>query len=129
MNAYDQGPALDAPEFESSEEPRRRKAKAPARRGSARLMAGLLVLSALPLAFGALRLTQLAGGPAIMPARAGFDASPLPVVLHLASATVYAILARSSSHQDSGGAGRAGTAPPGGSWLDAGWWSGCPGCG
>ena len=91
-NAYDQGPALDAPEFERSEEQGQRKAKAPAKRGSAWLMAGLLVLSALPLAFGALRLTQLAGGAEIMPARDRFDASPLPVVLHLASATLYAIL-------------------------------------
>jgi uncharacterized membrane protein len=49
----------------------------------------LLVLSALPLIFGALRLTQLAGGAEMMPAQERFDASPLPVVLHIVSAAVY----------------------------------------
>ena len=64
-----------------------------AQRGSATwLVAGLLVLSVIPLISGALRLTQLAGGAEIMPARARFDASPLPVVLHIVSAAVYSIL-------------------------------------
>jgi uncharacterized membrane protein len=52
----------------------------------------LLLLSAIPLAAGAVRLTQLAGGAAITPANARFFASPLPVVLHIVSAFVYAIL-------------------------------------
>ncbi|AJY77541.1 DUF2306 domain-containing protein [Paenibacillus beijingensis] len=54
--------------------------------------AALLVLSAVPLAAGAFRLTELAGGAEISPANARFFASPLPVVLHILSASVYAIL-------------------------------------
>jgi uncharacterized membrane protein len=52
----------------------------------------LLVLSAVPLAAGAFRLTELAGGAPITPANARFFASPLPVVLHIVSASVYSIL-------------------------------------
>ena len=45
-------------------------AKAPARAGSAGWLmpAGLLLLSSLPIAAGALRLTQLSGAAEIMPA-------------------------------------------------------------
>ena len=55
--------------------------------------AALILLSAIPLTAGALRLTQLAGGATITPANARFFASPLPVVLHIVSVSVYAILA------------------------------------
>jgi uncharacterized membrane protein len=41
---------------------------------------------------GAFRLTGLAGGPQIIPADARFSASPHPVVLHIVSAAVFAIL-------------------------------------
>ena len=54
--------------------------------------AALIMLVAIPLAAGAFRLTQLAGGAEITPANARFFASPLPVVLHIVSASVYAIL-------------------------------------
>jgi uncharacterized membrane protein len=50
------------------------------------------VLSVVPLASGAFRLTQLAGGAEITPANARFFASPMPVVLHIVSAAVYSIL-------------------------------------
>jgi len=53
---------------------------------------GLLLLSAIPLVAGAVRLTELAGGAAITPSNARFFASPLPVVLHIVSVGVYAIL-------------------------------------
>jgi hypothetical protein len=68
--------------------------KAPARTGSAEWLvpAALLMLSAIPLISGALRLTQMAGGPEIMPANPRFLASPLPVVLHIVSVSVYSIL-------------------------------------
>jgi uncharacterized membrane protein len=52
----------------------------------------LLVLSIVPLAAGAVRLTELAGGVEITAANARFFASPLPVVLHIVSAAVYALL-------------------------------------
>ena len=69
------------------------KTKGPAKARSAKwLVAALLVLSAIPLAAGAFRLTQLAGGAAITPANARFFASPVPVVLHIVGAAVYAIL-------------------------------------
>ena len=55
-------------------------------------VAALLLLSVIPLAAGAFRLTELAGGAEITPANARFFASPLPVVLHIVSASVYAIL-------------------------------------
>ncbi|MGM0881406.1 MAG: DUF2306 domain-containing protein [Bacillota bacterium] len=55
-------------------------------------MTALLVLSAIPIIAGAFRLTELAGGAEITPANARFFASPLPVVLHIVSAGVYAIL-------------------------------------
>ena len=51
------------------------------------LIAALLLLSAIPLAAGAFRLTELAGGAEITPANARFFASPLPVVLHIVSAS------------------------------------------
>ena len=70
------------------------KAKAPARKGSAEwlVIAGLLVLSFIPLAGGAFRLTQLTGGAVITPANARFFAMPLPVIVHIVGASMYAIL-------------------------------------
>ncbi|MCE7980429.1 MAG: DUF2306 domain-containing protein [Caldilinea sp. CFX5] len=56
------------------------------------LVAGLILLSAIPLAAGAFRLNQLANGAAITPENARFFASPLPVVLHIVSVSFYAIL-------------------------------------
>ncbi len=52
----------------------------------------LIMLSVIPLAGGAFRLTQLAGGTPITPANARFFASPLPVLLHIMSVTLFAIL-------------------------------------
>ena len=105
------------------------KPKAPRKARSAKwLVAALLLLSTFPLVAGAFRLSQLAGGAAITPANARFFASPLPVV-HIVSASVYAILGRSSLRTASGTAGRAGTAGLGGSWCSAACWLGFPGCG
>ncbi|HET6262685.1 MAG TPA: DUF2306 domain-containing protein [Chloroflexia bacterium] len=50
------------------------------------------MLSSIPLAGGAFRLTDLGGGAEITPANARFFGSPLPVVLPLESAGVYAVL-------------------------------------
>ncbi len=71
-----------------------RTAKAPATAGSVGWLvpAGLLLLGALPVAAGALRLTQLSGAADIMPANPRFSALPLPVVVHIVSATVFASL-------------------------------------
>jgi uncharacterized membrane protein len=55
-------------------------------------VAGLLVFSAMPLAGGVFRLTQLIGGAVITPANARFFASPQPVVVHIVGAAVYALV-------------------------------------
>ena len=52
----------------------------------------LLVLSAIPVAGGAFRLTQLSSGATITPDNARFFASPLPVVLHIVSVSLYSVL-------------------------------------
>jgi uncharacterized membrane protein len=54
--------------------------------------AGLILVSAVPLADGAFRLTELAVGAEITPGNAKFLASPVPIVLHLVSASVYSVL-------------------------------------
>jgi uncharacterized membrane protein len=67
--------------------------KARAKTGSAKgLIAGLFLLSGIPLAGGAVRLTELFGGAVITPANARFFAMPVPVVLHILSASVFALL-------------------------------------
>ncbi|MDO8754659.1 MAG: DUF2306 domain-containing protein [Anaerolineales bacterium] len=54
--------------------------------------AGLIVLSVIPLTFGVIRLIQLINGAEITPANARFFASPAPVVIHIISAAIYALL-------------------------------------
>jgi uncharacterized membrane protein len=54
--------------------------------------AALVALSAIPLTAGTLRLIQLAGGPAIIPADHRFASFPLPLVVHIVGATTYALV-------------------------------------
>ena len=61
-------------------------------RGVWRLPAALIFLSIIPLIFGALRLNELASGAEITPDNARFFASPTPVVLHIVSSGLYALL-------------------------------------
>lgn len=70
------------------------KAKAPATKGSAEwlVVAALLLLSFIPVASGVFRLNQLTVGAEITPANARFFASPLPVVIHIVSSSLFAIL-------------------------------------
>jgi uncharacterized membrane protein len=93
-NIYDKSRACDVPQFDKLGKPGPQKTKAPARTGSAAWLvpAALILLSVIPLAAGAFRIIQLASGAEITPANARFFASPLPVVLHIVSASVYAIL-------------------------------------
>lgn len=93
-DVYDKGRTFDGPQFNKPGELTPQKTQAPSRPVSAGWLvpAALLMLSAIPLISGALRLTQLAGGPEIMPANPRFLASPLPVVLHIVSVSVYSIL-------------------------------------
>jgi uncharacterized membrane protein len=52
----------------------------------------LVALSAIPLTAGTLRLVQLAGGPALIPADHRFAGFPLPLVVHILGATVFAVV-------------------------------------
>jgi hypothetical protein len=56
------------------------------------ILAGLLLLSAVPVIAGAVRIVELTGNAEITPQNARFFASPLPVVLHIVSVTLYSIL-------------------------------------
>ncbi|HSI93325.1 MAG TPA: DUF2306 domain-containing protein [Jiangellaceae bacterium] len=57
-----------------------------------RVPIALVALGTVPVIAGSLRLVELAGGTGAMPSDARYDASPLPVVLHIVCATVFAIL-------------------------------------
>ncbi|TFC51214.1 DUF2306 domain-containing protein [Cryobacterium shii] len=53
---------------------------------------GLILLSLIPLLAGAARLTELTGGAASTPQNARFLDSPVPVVTHIVSVTVFSLL-------------------------------------
>jgi hypothetical protein len=92
-NTYGERQAPDVPQHNEPATPTSQKSNTPAKSRSAKwLIAGLLFLSAIPMAAGAVRLTRLTGGAEITPANARFFASPLPVVLHIVGASVYAVL-------------------------------------
>lgn len=63
----------------------------PARQRNWLVPAALVALSAIPLTAGALRLVQLAGGPGVAP-DVRFEDFPAPIVVHVLSAAVYALL-------------------------------------
>src|SRR3954471_17486856 len=96
-NVYDEGQAPGAPQVnaigavgtaQTVGKPAPQKRRTPAKSGSAKwLIAGLLFLSVIPMAAGALRLTQLTVGADVTPANARFVASPVPVVAHIVSAS------------------------------------------
>jgi uncharacterized membrane protein len=52
----------------------------------------LLVLSLIPLAAGALRLVQLAGGPNVIPTDDRFADVPVALVVHIVGAALYALV-------------------------------------
>ena len=52
----------------------------------------LVALVLVPATAGSLRLVELAGGPQLMPANARMTASPVPVVVHIVCAVLYAVL-------------------------------------
>jgi drug/metabolite transporter superfamily protein YnfA len=53
---------------------------------------GLILLSFIPIVSGSLRLTQLGGGPEIIPEASRFTVFPWPVVVHIVSATLFSIV-------------------------------------
>jgi len=54
--------------------------------------AALIALVAVAVIAGVLRLVQLSGGAAKIPPNPRFDASPIPVVVHIVSAIVFALV-------------------------------------
>lgn len=57
-----------------------------------RVPAALVALTIIPLIAGSLRLLELAGGPQLLPGNPRIDASPVPLVLHVVAAAVYAVV-------------------------------------
>jgi uncharacterized membrane protein YozB (DUF420 family) len=55
------------------------------------LVTTLLVISAIPVASGTLRLIEVAGGPAVMPANLRYGIVPVPLVVHIVSAIVFVL--------------------------------------
>ena len=51
----------------------------------------LVALSAIPLTAGTLRLIQLAGGPDVLPADHRFAGFPIPLVVHIVAAAMFAL--------------------------------------
>lgn len=54
--------------------------------------AALIALAFIPIVAGSFRLTMLAGGADITPENYRFFAAPVPVVLHIVSATIYCVV-------------------------------------
>ncbi len=57
-----------------------------------RVPIALVALGTVPVIAGSLRLVDLATGSSVLPPNPRFSASPLPVVIHILSATVFAML-------------------------------------
>ncbi|MCD2443004.1 DUF2306 domain-containing protein [Agromyces sp. SYSU K20354] len=53
---------------------------------------GLILLSLVPIAAGAFRLTELTSGGAVTPANARFFDSPVPVAVHIVASSVFLVL-------------------------------------
>ncbi len=53
---------------------------------------GLLLLAFIPVLGGTGRLVEVLGGPELLPTDARFAASPIPLVVHILSSAVYAVL-------------------------------------
>lgn len=56
------------------------------------VLAGLLALTAVPVIAGAARVAQLTGGATVTPENARFFAQPVPVIVHIFSASTYCIV-------------------------------------
>ena len=64
----------------------------PGRPGGWGVPVALVVLSLVPLVSGTIRLVEVFGAPAVMPANPRVAASPAPVVVHVVGALLYALL-------------------------------------
>ena len=61
-------------------------------RGNWLIVSGLITLALIPVAAGIFRLNMLAGGGPVTLETARFLGAPIPVVLHIVSATIYCLL-------------------------------------
>lgn len=61
-------------------------------RGSWLVPAALVLLGLVPVASGVLRVVEVLGGPALLPANPRVDAVPAPVVVHVVASVVCALL-------------------------------------
>jgi uncharacterized membrane protein len=77
---------------QQSTQPLPTRPRQPERQRSWPIPAALVALSFVPVLAGALRLLQLAGAPALMPADHRFADFPLPLVVHIVGATTYALV-------------------------------------
>ena len=83
----------------------------------------LVALSAIPLTAGTLRLIQLAGGPAVIPADHRFAGFPLPLVVHIVGAATFALVGILQFCRSSAAGTWPGTVVPAGCWpWPACWW-------
>ncbi|CAN7763079.1 DUF2306 domain-containing protein [Paenibacillus sp. LjRoot153] len=88
MNIYSEDPRLDQVGKTTPKE-----TKSPTKATAGLLVSfALLLLGTIPIIFGVFRITELVSGAEITPNNERFFASPLPLVLHILSASVYAIL-------------------------------------
>ncbi len=53
---------------------------------------GLILLTMIPIMSGAFRLTQLSGGPELIPEAARFTDFPLPVIAHIVAGVVFSVV-------------------------------------
>lgn len=92
-NVYDKERAANLPPLESSGKRTPQKIQAPAGKGWREWLVpvALILLVAIPLIVGAVRIAQLVGGAEITAENARFFASPVPVVVHIVDASVFAI--------------------------------------
>ncbi|MCE3201125.1 DUF2306 domain-containing protein [Paenibacillus sonchi] len=94
MNVYkNENSASDRHQHPALKNPASSKIKMPGKEVSAKwFVLSLLMLSVVPVAAGVFRLIVLADEAEITPDNARFFASPVPIVLHILSACVYAVL-------------------------------------
>jgi uncharacterized membrane protein len=59
---------------------------------------GLILLSLVPVIAGSLRITELASAPETTPENARFVGMPIPVIIHIVSATIYCLIGAFQFH-------------------------------
>jgi len=83
--------SLDTPRREIHQS-RKGTGTAPSARTSWGVLVALIILSLIPVIAGSLRVLEIAGGPHVLPANPRIEAVPVPVVVHIIAAAVYALL-------------------------------------